>query len=311
MEIEIIKAPFDATEVLDLIEKTFGKGERALEAAQLDGSEADCNDDVVFVAREAGVLLGTIHITVPKKNPTVSGISGFVTSEAARGKGIGSRLFAAAVEYVDTIGVETSFLGTGNPHAAKMYEKNGFRYIYGTGVMIRTRLGHECDFNDKYMDLPVGPFSISENSPALRISIVPLVVYKSSSVIYDINTDIVSSSCMTQTSCMGLFPRYMRLKEAGGAYYFAADERGTVGAVMSVKPMEDGNRVDFFYTDAFSRALPDMLACVQMKYDNIYFETAARDERKISVIKGLGYERTESGVYCYRDFEIKTLKFYK
>ena len=311
MEIEIVKAPFDAEEVLNLIECTFGKGERELESLQLDGSESSLNDDVVFIARENGVMLGTMHITVPRDNPAIAGVSGVVTAEAARGKGVGGRLFSEAMKYLDSIGVEASFLGTGNPIAAKMYDKNGFRYIYGTGVMIRPRAGHETDFNRGYQECADGELTVSCGNQSLRIPIIPLAVHKSASVIYDINTDIICSSYMTQGSCMSLYPRYQRLEKSGGAYYVARDARGVIGAVMSVKDVDEKNRVDFFAFESFSSAIPKMLDTVTEKHKEVFFEAAAMDSEKARMIKSLGYTKEEASVYSFKGFDIPTVRFYK
>ena len=311
MEIEIVKAPFDASEVLDLIERTFGRGERELESIQLDGSESEYNDDVVFIAREDGAMLGTMHITIPRVNPTLAGVSGVVTTEAARGKGVGGRLFAEAVRYMDSIGVEASFLGTGNPIAAKMYDKNGFRYVYGTGVMMRYSLGHEADFNRQYQGNYEGAITVCEGNQSLRIPLIPLAVHKSASVIYDINTDIVSSSYITQGSCMSLFPRYLRLMKSGGAYYFAKDERGVIGAVMSLKNVDGRSRVDFFCFESFTSVIPQMLSLVTEKCGEVFFEVASSDVKKAEIIKALGYIKEEASVYSINGFDLPTVKYYK
>ena len=311
MEIEIIKAPFDASEVLGLIEYTFGKGERELESIQLDGSESEYNDDVVFIAREEGVMLGTMHITIPRVNPTLAGVSGVVTTEAARGKGVGGRLFAEAMRYMDSIGVAASFLGTGNPIAAKMYDKNGYRYVYGTGVMLRYTLGHETDFNRQYQGNPEGEITVCEGDQSLRIPLIPLAVHKGAFVLYDINTDIVSSSYITQGSCMSLYPRYLRLQKSGGAYYFAKDERGVIGAVMSLKNVDGRSRVDFFCFESFLSVIPRMLDIVTREHGDVFFETAASDAKKAEIIKALGYTKEEASVYSVKGFEIPTVRYYK
>ena len=193
MEIQKILAPFDTKEMLDLIELTFGKDERELEARQLDGSESEYNSDYVYIAKEGNDILGTLHITVPKEFSKICGVSAVLTTEAARGKGVGNALFSKATEDIDSMGIELSVLGTSNPIAAKLYSKYGFGYCFGSGIMMRFKSGHLVDYNKKYLDDSAIEIKVEEGTPSARIPIVPLSIYKTNFLINAINSDNVNN----------------------------------------------------------------------------------------------------------------------
>ena len=61
---EKIWSPCDGGEILALWSAVFGEAEAALEAPQIDGTEAGENEDFLYVVRDAGRLAGTIPVTV-------------------------------------------------------------------------------------------------------------------------------------------------------------------------------------------------------------------------------------------------------
>ena len=309
MEIKMLTAPFDSVEFLDLVEKTFGREERELEEVQINGSESKYNSDVVFISIEEDTILGTLHVTIPNSAPYLAGLSAMLTTPEARGKGIGTALFSEAMKFIDSKGIELAVLGTSNPIAAKMYSKFGFSYAFGSGVMMRFSAGHQVDFNNNYLDSPCGNISVKKGDPSLRIPIVPLTLYKTGFLINDLNTNLVSFEIMTQFSCMGLFPRYLNLYDKGGDFYYAADERGVVGAVASVLPSLEGNRVDFFFSHGFESSLRDLISAIETDRKNIFFEVAKNDAIKANIVKALDYTAEAESSYEYRGFSIPTVKY--
>ena len=247
MEIKRHVSPFEADKLLDCVEKIFGATERKIEEPQLNGSEAELNLDVVYTATEGDEILGSIHATVPKCDPAIAGLSAMFTMPEARGMGLGKKLFAKIVEEIDSLGVKTAFLGTGNPIAEKLYASFGFRYLMGTGVMIRMKEGGIPDFISHRYDRAEGKITVANMTPAARLSIIPLAASTLDYSIYDANVGLGNPSIVTLPYCMSLYFRFMSLKEKGGAVLCATDERGIIGAVATTMPDGTGNYCFDFY----------------------------------------------------------------
>ena len=272
MELKKWVAPFDASEVLAHLEQIFGPEERSLEECQLNGSEADFNKDIVYLAYENNTLLGMIHATIPLRTPYLAGLSAMFTTEAARGKGIGKILFGKIVEEVSMREVRLAVLGTSNPVAAKLYSKFGFGFYPGSNVMARFSKGNMVDFVQDYYRKKCETAEISRGNQSMRIPLIPLVLQHDLGLILDINTGIFNSSTITQRSCMGLFPRYLALRKRGGDYFTVFDESGTLGAVSSVSPQNNGFfRADFFALPSFESVIPAMIHKLEASFANVYF----------------------------------------
>lgn len=310
MEIKKYIAPFDAKEPLKHLEQIFGIEERLLEECQLNGSEAEYNKDIVYLAYENHTLLGMIHATIPHKTPYLAGLSAMFTTPAARGKGIGNILFKAIVDELSALGVRLAVLGTSNPIAAKLYTKYDFAFHQGSNVMTRFSDGYMVDFSNDYYRFPKGKITVQMGDPSMRIPIVPLVLQSDFPLILDINTKIFNSTTITQRSCMGLYPRYMDLKENGGEYYCAFDEAGTLGAVASVSPQIDGAfRADFFSLPAFESAISEIIRKIEDAFGNVYFEIAKSDTVKKKHLEEIGFKSSCHSHCKTDDFIINTVKY--
>lgn len=312
MEIKRYQSPCDNTPALELIEEIFGKAERDLETPQLDGTELGYNDDFIYLATDGDTVLGMIHLTVPKMTPYLAGIGGVCTTEAARGKGIGKALFKAACEELDRLGVKYSFLGTGNPIAAKLYSSFGFSYMQNSSVMLRLAEGGTVDFYRFMYDAPVGAITVSDETAAIRIPSIPLMLYLHSSPILDINVGILSARHIPEVCCMSLYPRYMQLKKDGGRVFAAIDERGIPGAIASISDDGTGTRrVDFFSVKSYESAIPDMIGELVRGTDEHYFEVSSDDSMKINVLESLGYTKFDCSQYKHGPLVIPTVKYKK
>lgn len=279
--------PYDASAALKLLEDTFGYEEVVVEAPQLMGKEAAVNKDVVWEAWEKDQLLGTIHVTIPKSNPTICGLSAMATHPSVRGKGLGRILFAKIIEEFESQGVTTAFLGTSNPIAAKLYHSLGFSFISGSHVMVRYRKGDTVDFCRDNFSPVCESFRILTDDSAIRIPLIPLVVLGGNTKVLDVNANLFHRDFVTQRSCMGLYPRYDALLSSGGHFYAAVDnDRGVLGAMVSTMPTEEGIRADFYCCDGFAGVLPQLMdACGE----NVYLQIAECDAKKQEMAKALGF----------------------
>ena len=294
MEITLCTAPFEAEEMLCRLEEIFGVEERLLETPQLTGKEQKENVDIVLLAREKGVLVGAIHGTIPRHDPHLAGLSAMFTTREARGTGLGKALFGQMVETLEKMGATAMVLGTSNPIGEKIYASFGFRYLFGSGVMVRFTSGGAVDFEKARFEKPDGEIRIEEGDPKMRIPIVPLTLSRLKYKIYDANLGFVNPEVMTQFSCMGLYPRYMALKDKGGKYFGAYDEAGVLGAAATVTA--DGG-FDGFAHPAYESALQEMF----QRANGRYMVVADADESKIALAESLGLQKMEQTTLQVRD----------
>ncbi len=310
MELIRYDSPIKDNLPLELIERIFGKDERMLETPQLDGSEVEYNDDIVYLAKDGDTVLGMVHATIPKFLPMLAGLSGVCTTPEARGRGIGKLLFGKIVEEIDSLGVKVAVLGTGNPIAAKMYSSFGFNYLPCSGVMIRLKDGGVVDFTRELYEKPVGKITLTDGTPEMRIPIIPLVLQSSDSLILDRNIDLCLTYFFAQRCCMSLYPRYIKLAKAGGRYFGVYDERRVLGGIASI--IADSNceyRVDFFVQKGFESVIPTLFEKAREISCEFYVEIAEDDKVKRTILEPIAV-RTQASTYNYCGVDVKTVKYY-
>ena len=293
MEITCRFVPYKSTEALALIEQIFGADEAELETCQLNGSECAHNLDIVYEARENGRLVGMIHATIPKEAPAICGLSAMCTDPQHRGAGIGRLLFERIVDEMDRLGVETAFLGTGNPLAAKLYRSTGFSYLFGSGVMARCHNADITDFVKRTYLTEPKQVKVVSGSAALRIPMIPFIVLGGIQKVLDINTDLFNSGFATQLSCMSLYPRYQALTQKGGNYWAAVNEQGIPCAMMSVLPTEEGSRLDFCCSQNVCDNFSQIFHSVVSGSEPLYMQIADIDVKKQRLAEKIGFRKGE------------------
>lgn len=286
MELIRRTVPYDASAALKLLEDTFGYEEVVVEAPQLMGNEVAVNKDIVWEAWENDLLVGTIHVTIPRSCPTVCGLSAMATHPSVRGKGLGRLLFAKIIEEFESQGVTAAFLGTSNPIAAKLYHSLGFSFLPGSHVMVRYCQGDTVDFCREHYAPVRGDCRILIDNSAIRIPMIPLVLMGGNTKVLDVNTGLFHRDFVTQRSCMGLYPRYETLLAKGGHFYAATDEKGIVGAILSTMPTEVGIRADFYCCDGFEGLLSKLMDSCK---ETVYLQIAECDSKKQELAKALGF----------------------
>ena len=308
MEIIRYESPFDYGEVVDRWTEVFGIDEARLEELQVNGSETEHNTDFVYVAKEGDTLLGTVHATIPVNYPKLCGVSGVCTTPGARGMGVGKLLFSKMVEDMDKMGVETSFLGTGNMIAAKLYGNNGFEFYPGSYIMYRQKGGKIVDFQKTTFGEKPEKFTIVEGNQSFRIPIIPLVLNSCGSI-GDINTNITTGN-FSQIYCMSLYPRYLKLKENGGYYFGAVSERNLLGAMASVVGTDEGNRCDFFFSSNFAETVPQLVVKCMDVAGEVYLQIAECDMSKTRIAESMGFVTCKKVDFEYNNCAIRT-KIYR
>eukprot|EP00041_Stephanoeca_diplocostata_P014487 m.264300 g.264300 ORF g.264300 m.264300 type:complete len:270 (-) comp19715_c1_seq16:5994-6803(-) len=84
-------------------------------------AEDVCTSEVVS---HAGMIFNPL-------NPRVGALFNVFTTPAYRRRGLSSKLVQLVLKSFDAIGGSVCILGTGSPHAARTYQKEGFRHLAG------------------------------------------------------------------------------------------------------------------------------------------------------------------------------------
>lgn len=295
MEITRHISPFACRDVEVLLSRVFGDGS-APEDPILRGSEARENLDIIYTACDGDTLLGTVRATIPKGDGTLCGISDVCTAPAARGMGLGKRLFRILTDEVMASGVEAAFLGTANPIAAKMYHSCGFAFLPGSNVMARFAAGDWVDFIKRRYETPPTAVRIVPGDASMRISSIPLILHRNGLCVLDCNAGQFSTEFATQLACMGVYPRYESVCSRGGRFWGAVGADETLGAMASVLPTDAGLRADVTWGAAWTEAAAQLLRRCEQETGGVYLLIADADTRKQTLAKELGYAPGEASV---------------
>ena len=221
----------------------------------LSGLEREANRDSIAVARHAGQIVASCHLTISLADPRVGGVGEVATLPDHRGRGLACALCGQAAEEFDAAGGEGLFLATGNPAAARVYGRHGWKFLPNSQVMLRVRSGDDGEsflrtYFDSGADLPA---AVRAGDLSQRITMIPLILTPHEWVSLDANAELLSVGAARQESCMGLFPRY-RTMESDGTWFAAVRDDGAAVGLASVKPIDgDLAQVDGF---AHPRAKP-------------------------------------------------------
>ena len=180
------------------------------------GDEVDHSRLVTFLERDGDTLTGTCGITISRANPRLAGFGEVATRPDYRGRGIASRLCGQAVNEFVAQGGEAVFLGTGNPDAARIYHRLGWRRIAGSYVWANVTTGDSPEeYLADYFRLP-GQVSIVPGDASLRVPMIPLLLTPHDWQVLDGNLPVpmVSIRYAMQSSCMGLCRKILRSGQA-------------------------------------------------------------------------------------------------
>lgn len=280
-----------------------------MERPQIDGTEAGKNRDILLMLRDGDRLVGTLHSTMPQHIPALCGLSGMCVRPEYRGRDLSKMLLTTMLDILDGEGVKAAFLGTDNPVAARLYAGYGFRFYPGSNVMARfigcDALGFE---NEAYRSV-AGPFAVEAGSPKARIPMIPLVLAREGYVLMDCNAQIMSTSHVTQRSCMGLYQRYEDIARQGGGWFCAWDCRGTLGGMASAMPTKSIARADFFTYTGFDEAVPMLIDACRERFGPLYFTVSPWDAAKRRWLERLGYRESREVMLEIGPFRVPCLRY--
>ena len=267
------------------------------------GAELEQNDNIVYVARREGRLAGTCGMTVSRQVPGLGGFGEVATDPALRRSGIASALCAQVVDEFRGRGGEALFLGTGNPGAARIYHRLGWRKLAGANVMANITSGDSPEgfLVDYFRGL--GPVEVRPASPEIRIPIIPLLVSPHDWQVLDSNAGMFSTRYATQHSCMGLYRRYGDVAADGrGAWFVAVTADGRAAGISTARLQASGGcRVDGFVHSSCLDAWYDLVnAAIRWAEaagaQPVTADVSIEDEDKRALFEGLGFSRAGRGL---------------
>jgi ribosomal protein S18 acetylase RimI-like enzyme len=117
-------------EVLDGLNRILPQLSSSAPPLTLEQLDEICVNDTVFIARDSGVIVGSLTLVIFRLPTGLRAwIEDVVVDEAARGKGVGERLNKAAIKATFDSGARTLDL-TSRPSreaANRLYQKLGFK----------------------------------------------------------------------------------------------------------------------------------------------------------------------------------------
>jgi len=262
----------------------------------LAGSEHRHNRHILYVAEKHARLAGTCHLTIAQANRELAGLGEICTALQFRRMGIATTLIMRAREDFRRAGGQALFLGTGNPDAARIYHRLGWRRLRRANVMAFIADGRlpEQFLQDWFKHS--GATTIAPGSATERICMIPLILADHEWQVMDANVGIFSRRFVNQTSCMGLYPRYAALGRQGSGAWFAAHTRpGCVVGLSTARFRSSGGcQVDGFTHPGYPAAWPALLTAsidwAQARgADYCWVRASSQDEQKLSMFKTLGF----------------------
>ena len=267
------------------------------------GDETEDNEDILYLMREGEDLAGTSHLTVGRAVPRLGGLGEVATPPAFRRQGIAAELCEAALDDFRGQGGEAFFLGTGNPAAARIYYRLGWRKLAGANVMALIVSGNSPEtFLVDYFREAEGQITIVPGTAAQRIPMIPLIICPHDWQVLDANAGVFSTRYALQSSCMGLYPKYdVLIQQQRGAWFGAQTDSGHLIGLATARLDESGVcHVDGFTHQGCLDTWQDLMqAAMDWGADRGATEwcgtLSVEDEDKRSLFESMGFEAVGEG----------------
>ena len=128
-----LPAPDRTEAVFELYRELFGESEVAVVRSIFAGKEQAFSRDWVACADlRNGMLGGTAMGSQSLDCPELGALNGVGVRLEARGRKLAEHCCRSILETLDASKVRAAFLATGNPVAARLYDKLGFTFLPGT-----------------------------------------------------------------------------------------------------------------------------------------------------------------------------------
>lgn len=305
-------------EMYSLWETAFGADvEPDLAPSVLAGKEKAFNDVKVYSELMAGSMVATAVSVSPLPLRSIGAIGEVATHPDSRNKGLATDLCRQVVEDFRRNEGEALFLGTENPHAARIYERLGWEYVPNTRLMVNLMKEETAqEFLERYF-WRLTPVDVRIGQAVSRIPVIPLVIVPHHWAILDANTSIISTRIEKQSSCLRLYNRYQRLREKSQGEWFSlvTKDQKILGLSSAIKLAKRSYQVDGFchaaYAEHFDRLIEHVINwCVDDGAARITMKLSQDDYEKKERVKILGFKETTcAGVFQSGD-EKKDAVFY-
>ena len=300
---ECIEPPLDANlkeQFVALWEGIFETSYDFLETV-LKGGETGFNRDLFYSISRDGRTAATSHVTVPRRDPTIGGLGEVATAVGHRRQGMAASTCARALQDFRKCGGEAIFLGTGNPDAARVYHRLGWRKLCGSNAMVAlSRQQSPEAFLVEYFR-GGQPGEIRPASPATRVPMIPLIHTPHDWKVLDANVPLRSNRYEVQPSVMGLYPKYESLLNTEGTWFELRCDRGRIVGLATARLAEPAVcRVDGFAHALYQEGWPDLIdaACRWGSERGAAVSEAAvcaEDEEKLEAFRLLGFAIDRTG----------------
>jgi GNAT superfamily N-acetyltransferase len=286
-------------ETIGFWEEVFGASYREFRSV-LRGEEREAHRDVIYLQREGDRVAGTAHLTVSVALPSLGGLGEVAVRDVFRGRGIASSLCGQARDEFAAGGGRALFLATANPAARRVYERLGWQAVTNSNVMVWLAEGGSPEASLAGFFEGEGRCRVAEGTAADRIAMIPLILAPQKGYSLDANANLFSRSQVLQPSCMGLYPRYARLRAGGqGTWFSAYEDRGRLVGLSTVRLDEEQRaHVDGFAHPTFMGCWEALLRAaidwgVGRRAATCLAKVADADEEKRTHFERLGFRRVE------------------
>ncbi len=286
----------------------------------LNGDEINDNTDYVYLKKINYNIAGTSHLTIPNHMNCLGGVGEVATDLNFRKSSIATELCQMAITEFVNQGGDALFLGTGNPDAARVYYRLGWRKLAGANVMayIASEKSPE-EYILKYFETNDTKTQIRQGSPKDRIPIIPLIMLPHDWQILDSNTGIFSTRYATQNSCMSLYPKFANIKRSKqGTWFVLSTQEGKVIGISSISINKFNQcQIDGFTHKNYQKSWNELIqACLdwasKKNINDYYCVISKEDEEKMSLFKSLGFHTPKtSGQVTINDRPIETIRLIK
>ena len=263
----------------------------------LAGGQIAENLDWLYLARKDGRVVSSCRLTCSHADPRLAALGEVATEPAHRGQGLAGKVCRWAGEDLDQRGGQALFLGTGNPDAARVYARHGWRFLAGSGVMLRTtpEVLPEEFLVDYFRAGRVLPVEVRAGGPQDRVPMIPLLLTAHDWIVLDANAAMFSIRYYHQGSCEGLYLRYQAVEKDGAWFVAARTDGAVVGLASAKRGAEGGCCVEAFthprYTSPWLEQLYDRALewAEAQEPTAIYTTCAPNDVLKPASLSALGF----------------------
>ena len=300
MRLEVPVPESLSNELTSFWTEVFGAPDEDLSPV-LAGEELAHNADTIYLRRRGERLAGTCLLTVPKALPTLGGFGEVATDPEFRGTGIATELCGQSVEDFTAGGGQALFLGTGNPDAARVYHRLGWRKLAGANVMALIASGDSPEGFLVDLFREPAPAAVGAGSAADRVPMVPLILSPHDWQVMDANAGTLSTRHSLQGGCMSLYPRYTAVAKDGRGAWFSAKTADGRAVGLSTARLDGGGecQVDGFTHGDHQSAWQGLIESAAgwgaaHGAATSWAAVSVEDEDKMALFESLGFRRAGS-----------------